>query len=77
MKILYISHGRICNEIEYFGDMMFHGFKSFDEFDVYTVNEPWYMFKDPLFADPNTKNRLYGKGFSISNLIDNSKVVKS
>lgn len=65
MKVLFICSGRE----DYQSDMLFHGLKSIADIEVHESSDMWYMYAG---MSQEKKAALYGKGFSLYGLIDQS-----
>jgi len=68
MKILYLSQGA---GVDYLCDTLFHGFRSLFGNDVVDANRLWYLYNT---ITPEEQAKLYGKGFTITGLIEEGDV---
>ncbi|MDC3089659.1 hypothetical protein OA346_00200 [Candidatus Pelagibacter sp.] len=73
MKILYITNHQSLSEQfnDYLSDLLLHGLR--EHFDINVIDFPgsWYLYKDESKKKELDTNKLWGKGFTIINTLNN------
>lgn len=72
MRVLFISGG---GGPDYQCDMVFHGLRSLLGTDAVDCNRLDYMYGATFEQDPNSKAKLYGRGFTLYGLLPNDDSV--
>lgn len=72
MKILFIgAHNDSFHYInDYLSDLLLHGLRSLHGSDVVDYPGSWHIYKDNYEKKENNKSKLWGKGFTTSNLLN-------
>ena len=72
MKILYIhSEGNNTHYNDYMSDLLLHGLRELLGFQVIDYPGSWYMYSDEILKRQYDKNKLWGKGLTIKNTLNN------
>jgi len=72
MKILFIhSEGNNTHYNDYMSDLLLHGLRELLGFQVIDYPGSWYMYSDEILKRQYDKNRLWGKGLTIKNTLNN------
>ena len=71
MKILYIHHINSDYYNDYMSDLLLHGLREIFGKDVIDYPGCWYMYSDESKKKVFDKNKLWGKGFTTQNLLEN------
>ena len=73
MKILYLTnHQPLTDQFnDYMSDLLLHGLREKFGTDVIDFPGSWYLYKDESKKRELKKENLWGKGFTISNILDN------
>ena len=72
MKILFIhSEGNNTHYNDYMSDLLLHGLRELLGFQIIDYPGSWYMYSDEILNRQFDKNRLWGKGFTIKNTLNN------
>ena len=72
MKILFIhSEGNNTHYNDYMSDLLLHGLRQLLGFQVIDYPGSWYMYSDEILNRQYDKNKLWGKGLTIKNTLNN------
>ena len=72
MKILFIhSEGNNTHYNDYMSDLLLHGLRQLLGTQIIDYPGSWYMYSDEILNRQFDKNRLWGKGFTIKNTLNN------
>ena len=72
MKILFIhSEGNNTHYNDYMSDLLLHGLRQLIGFEVIDYPGSWYMYSDEILNRQYDKNKLWGKGLTIKNTLNN------
>ena len=72
MKILFIhSEGNNTHYNDYMSDLLLHGLRELLGFQVIDYPGSWYMYSDEILKRQYDKNKLWGKGLTIKNTLNN------
>ena len=72
MKILIIhSEGNNTHYNDYMSDLLLHGLRQLLGFQVIDYPGSWYMYSDEILKRQYDKNKLWGKGLTIKNTLNN------
>ena len=72
MKILFIhSEGNNTHYNDYMSDLLLHGLRQLLGFQVIDYPGSWYMYSDEILKRQYDKNKLWGKGLTIKNTLNN------
>ena len=72
MKILFIhSEGNNTHYNDYMSDLLLHGLRQLIGFEVIDYPGSWYMYSDEILNRQYDKNKLWGKGLTIKNILNN------
>ena len=72
MKILFIhSEGNNTHYNDYMSDLLLHGLRQLLGFEVIDYPGSWYMYSDEILNRQYDKNKLWGKGLTIKNTLNN------
>ncbi len=72
MKILFIhSEGNNTNYNDYMSDLLLHGLRELLGFQVIDYPGSWYMYSDEILKRQYDENKLWGKGLTIKNTLNN------
>ena len=72
MKILFIhSEGNNTHYNDYMSDLLLHGLRQLIGFEVVDYPGSWYMYSDEILNRQYDKNKLWGKGLTIKNTLNN------
>tara|TARA_Y100000591_G_C21728353_1_gene642632 strand:+ start:41 stop:1027 length:987 start_codon:yes stop_codon:yes gene_type:complete len=72
MKILFIhSEGNNTHYNDYMSDLLLHGLRQLLGFQVIDYPGSWYMYSDEILQRKYDKNKLWGRGLTIKNTLDN------
>ena len=72
MKILFIhSEGNNTHYNDYMSDLLLHGLRQLLGFQVIDYPGTWYMYSDEILNRQYDKNKLWGKGITIKNTLNN------
>ena len=72
MKILFIhSEGNSTHYNDYMSDLLLHGLRQLLGFQVIDYPGSWYMYSDEILNRLYDKNKLWGKGLTIKNTLNN------
>ena len=72
MKILFIhSEGNNTHYNDYMSDLLLHGLRQLLGAQVIDYPGSWYMYSDEILNRQFDKNKLWGKGLTIKNTLNN------
>ena len=72
MKILFIhSEGNNSHYNDYMSDLLLHGLRQLLGAQVIDYPGSWYMYSDEILNRQFDKNKLWGKGLTIKNTLNN------
>lgn len=72
MKILFIhSEGNNTHYNDYMSDLLLHGLRELLGFQVIDYPGSWYMYSDEILKRQYDENKLWGKGLTIKNTLNN------
>ena len=73
MKILFIHADPDKSEFynDYLSDLLLHGLREIYGEDVIDYPGSWYLYKDEIIKKDYDKSKLWGKGFTVCNTLDN------
>ena len=72
MKILFIhSEGNNTHYNDYMSDLLLHGLRELLGFQVIDYPGSWYMYSDEILNRQYDENKLWGKGLTIKNTLNN------
>ena len=72
MKILFIhSEGNNTHYNDYMSDLLLHGLRQLLGFQVIDYPGSWYMYSDEILKRKYDKNKLWGRGLTIKNTLNN------
>lgn len=73
MKVLFIGQKENTSDYlnDYMSDLLLHGLREIYNIEVIDYPGNWYLYKDEAKKRKLDRNLLWGKGFSITNILDN------
>tara|TARA_B100001063_G_C16700898_1_gene522483 strand:- start:45 stop:1037 length:993 start_codon:yes stop_codon:yes gene_type:complete len=73
MKILFVGQKNNTNDYlnDYMSDLLLHGLREIFDLEVVDYPGSWYLYEDESKKRKLDKNKLWGKGFSVSNILNN------
>ena len=73
MKILFIHADPDKSEFynDYLSDLLLHGLREIYGEDVIDYPGSWYLYKDEIIKKDYDKSKLWGKGFTVYNTLNN------
>ncbi len=78
MKILYITNHQTLSEQynDYISNLLLHGLRQHFNESVVDFPGSWYLYKDESkIKNLDANNKLWGKGFTIRNILDNYNLI--